>query len=147
MFGLMDSNERVIAFHRERRVIEKFQELYYNSNDEWLQMFHIKKKAIKKYKDYEDLYLVRYGDIYVQSKYLYVMQLDVEPLLDDLYCAHDVMIRMIEFMDDDKKCKQIIKALNLIDEEIEKYKNTIPKVSELENRDSFYSVYRNGGYV
>lgn len=142
MYGLTDSDKHVVAFHDEKRVILNYMKNYYERYKENLYPFKIKKKNLKKYKDYEDLYLVRYGNIYIQSRYLYVHQIDVEPLIDDLTCAHDVIIRMIEFTNDQKKCKQLSKTLGIIDEEIENLKSSTPKLEELKSRDIDYRLFQ-----
>lgn len=146
MYGLLDKKKKPIAFHREKRIILKYMESYYQTNKELLTPFKIKRKNLVKYKDYEDLYLVRYGSKYIQAKYLYIHQIDLEPLLDDLLCAHDVMIRFIEFTNDKKKCDKISKALTIIDEEIENLRNETPTLIELRNRELEFMEYKNASY-
>ena len=45
MYGVMDSNGDLIAFHEEKRVIKKYMEDYFHTNNEHLLPFHIKKKT------------------------------------------------------------------------------------------------------
>lgn len=141
VFGLVDENNIPVAFHRERRVIERYMEGYEKTNDVILKPIHIKRKKIKKCVNYEDLYLIRYGETYIQSKYLYIRQLDVEPLLDNLVCAHDVIIRIIEFNNNKSDCHKLSKALDIIDSEIERVKEEIPSIRELKQREMDYDSY------
>lgn len=142
MYGLVDEMNQPIAFHREKRVILKYMKGYEKTNNEMLRPIHIKNKKVKNYYHYEDLYLVRYGETYIQSKYLYVRQLDLEPLLHDLECAHDVIIRIIEFNNNEKECSKLSKALDIIDTETERLKNEIPSTSDLESRKIDYDMYQ-----
>ena len=142
MFCLIDKNNAPIAFHKERRVIEYYQEAYYHDNKVMLDLVYMKKKNAKKYSSFDDLYLVRYGRTFIQSKYLYIRQLDLDPLIEDLQITHDVMIRLIEFTQSSKDVKQLSKALNIVDENIDKLQRSITSIDELKERDMFYDEYR-----
>ena len=135
MYGVMDSNGDLIAFHEEKRVIKKYMEDYFHTNNEHLLPFHIKKKKVSKYKHlYEDLYLIRYGGSYIQSKYLIIKQLDIEPYLDDLYYAKDVLIRTIEFSDSKKDIEKMSECYDILEEEIKKIRKETPSLTTLKNR-------------
>ena len=142
MYGLLDKNKKPVAFHREKRIIMSYMDSYYETNKEFLTPFKIKRKKLKEYHGYEDLYLVRYGSKYIQSKYLYIHQLDIEPLLDDLICAHDVIIRVIEFTDNKKKCDKLSIALSIIDDKIKKLKKDTPSLQNLRSREIDYMNYQ-----
>ena len=69
MYGVLKSGI-VIAIHDELDVINKFIDSQ-NSDISDYKIVKIKKKSHKKYKylyEYQDLYLVRYGDNYVPFK-------------------------------------------------------------------------------
>ena len=70
---LWDTQRRIpVAFHDERRVIDTFKVNYELSNpEEKLIRVKLKKNQLDHYPEYSDLYLVRYGESFVQSKYLH----------------------------------------------------------------------------
>ena len=143
MYGVMDSNSDLIAFHEEKRVIKKYMEDYFHTNNEHLLPFHIKKKKVSKYKHlYEDLYLIRYGGSYIQSKYLIIKQLDIEPYLDDLYYAKDVLIRTIEFSDSKKDIEKMSECYDILEEEIKKIRKETPSLTTLKNRYVDLEMYQ-----
>lgn len=143
MFGLMDEKGKPIGFHNEKRIIKRYKKHYEEENDVSLLMFKISKNKLKKYRGlYEDLYLVKYGSTYIQSKYYYSHLLDVEPLIRDLEDAHDVIIRIIEFLDNSDKSETLSLALDIIDEEKKKIKHSTPPINELEERKMHYDEYR-----
>ena len=103
----------------------------------------IKKKKVSKYKHlYEDLYLIRYGGSYIQSKYLIIKQLDIEPYLDDLYYAKDVLIRTIEFSDSKKDIEKMSECYNILEEEIKKIRKETPSLTTLKNRYVDLEMYQ-----
>ncbi len=73
---------------------------------------------------YEDLYLVRYGDSYIQSKYFMLAKNDDKQFKYDLQYAKDVLMRILEFSTDKKEIKTISKTLLIINKEIDSIKCT-----------------------
>ena len=87
-----DDEERIIALHDNKEVVEKYCELlkeYHNVN---LSIGKIKKKAEDRIKNLDDLYLVRYGDTYVQSGYLLYLQMSSAQLIEDISKTKDVLL-------------------------------------------------------
>ena len=52
------------------------------------------------------------------------------------------MIHLIEFTQSSKEVKQLSKALNIVDENIDKLQRSITSIDELKERDMFYDEYR-----
>lgn len=145
MFCLIDERQMPVAFHEEERVIKYYREAYYYDNNIKLRLIRMKKKVAKKCDEFKDLYLVRYGRTFIQSKYLYVRQLDLDPLIEDLQISHDVIIRLIE-VSNEKDGKQLSKTLNIIDKNIDKLERGITPLDELKERDMFYEQYQYKSY-
>lgn len=145
MFCLIDERQMPVAFHEEERVIKYYRKAYYFDNNIKLRLIRMKKKVAKKYDEFKDLYLVRYGRTFIQSKYLYVRQLDLDPLIEDLQISHDVIIRLIE-VSNEKDGKQLSKTLNIIDKNIDKLERGITPLDELKERDMFYEQYQDKTY-
>lgn len=133
---------RFIAFHNEKRVILKFKHDYELSNNEDLAIFVIKGKDIKKYSDYSDLYLVRYGESFVQTKFLYIAELDYGQIVYDFNYAKDVLNHIIEFIKDEKKIKRLMRSVEIIEEELENIQSNVPSIESLMERDEEYNIYQ-----
>lgn len=143
MYGAMTNNGDLIAFHEEKNVIKKYINDYQDSNKETLIPFHIKKKKVKKYSHlYEDLYLIRYNGSYIQSKYMILKQIDVEPFLDDIQYAKDIIVRTIEFSNNKKDRNTLWEAYNILNEEMEKVKRSTPTLDELKRRYVDIEMYQ-----
>ena len=139
----MTNNGDLIAFHEEKNVIKKYISDYQDSNKETLIPFHIKKKKVKKYSHlYEDLYLIRYNGSYIQSKYMILKQIDVEPFLDDIQYAKDIIVRTIEFSNNKKDRNTLWEAYNILNEEMEKVKRSTPTLDELKRRYVDIEMYQ-----
>ena len=143
IYGLCKRNNmKFIAFHNEKRVIIKFKQDYELSNKEDLVLVALKQKEIEKFSDYSDLYLVRYGENYVQSKFLYIAQLDYGQIEYDYNYAKDVLNCILEFIDDDKKSKRLMQAIRIIEEELESIQSNIPSIESLTELDEEYKIYQ-----
>lgn len=143
MYGAMTNNGDLIAFHEEKNVIKKYISDYEYSNNESLIPFHIKKKKVKKYSHlYEDLYLIRYNGSYIQSKYMILKQLDVEPFLDDIQYAKDIIVRTLEFSNIEKGKEILWEAYNILNKEMEKVKRNTPTLDELKRRYVDIEMYQ-----
>lgn len=142
---LWDTQRRIpVAFHDERRVIDTFKVNYELSNpEEKLIRVKLKKNQLDNYPEYSDLYLVRYGESFVQSKYLYIAQLDSDQIVYDYQYAKDMLNHIAEFIKDDKKRKVLAKASSIVEDELIKIQRDIPSVHEYEQRHEECERYRN----
>ena len=69
MYAAFDGKD-LIAFHEDKEVIELYCDIIENYHGTVLTIAKIKKKKCKKIKEFNDLYLVRYGEIYIQQGYV-----------------------------------------------------------------------------
>ena len=143
VFMLCTEDGEAIAFHNEKRVIDKFRMDYEISNNTHLTLFKIKGKNLDKYPDYSDLYLVKYGESYVQTKYFSIADVEYGQILYDYNYAKDVLNHIIEFTKDNKKEKQLIKAVKIIEDEIYRISSNVSSVETLEELYNECETYYN----
>ncbi len=142
-------NKSIIAFHKKKDIIIKYcKNANRDIDDKNCKVFAIKieNKKAKQFQDYEDLYLVRYGQTYIQSKYLETHQLDSDTLIDDLKYTRDILYRIIEFNTNKKDIKTLTKAIEIVEHEIDIAKGYTPSIKELVNRFHHYEEYKNTIY-
>lgn len=144
-FMLWDKSLRKpLAFHNEKRVIEKFKLDYELSNPkEKLILIKLHMHELKKYPEYSDLYLVRYGEKYVQAKYLYIAELDYGQIIYDFQYAIDVLNHIAEFEKSEKRRKKLLTSVEIVRSELEKIQNEAVDTRHLEQRHREYELYRN----
>lgn len=144
MYCVYDDNSNVIAFHDEYDVVSSY--IYHvkvsNKETQELHIGKIKKKKIKNIIDYENLYLVRYGDTYVQSGYLdYLELISSQSIYDNQQCK-DVLLKILECNPiSDKERKAIEKTVDVIDKILTEAKEFTPTLSELKRCESDYAPY------
>lgn len=133
MFAVYSNNlQKVIAYHTEKRVVKHYKKGYLENSPDTLIIKKISENKLPK--DYGDLYLVKYGDDFIQYKYLETVQIDLEVIIEDCLHAHDVLQRIAETSNDKKKTRSILKADTFVLEELEKAKSFLYSVEDLERR-------------
>ena len=148
MYCVYDSNEHVIAFHDDYNVVETYvrriQQSHvddkYNLPD--LRIGKIKKKKVKHIREFDDLYLVRYSDTYVQSGYLeYLEIVSCQCIYDNQQCK-DILLRILECNQiSNKERKSIEKTVEIVDRLLKDAKEFTPTISELKMYEADYSPY------
>ena len=143
MYAVIDMKlHKPIAFHKEKRIVLKYKIKYELTNaDAMLRIAKMKRQDFQRY-DYADLYLVKYGDAYVQSMYLEAAQFDLEPIVEDLLHAHDVLQRIMEFCKSKKKIKDLLKADDIIMEELSTCQKDVYDIKLLHNIKMDIEEYR-----
>lgn len=129
MWAIIDSDD-VIAYHAEKRVCENYL-LQYQENHEDAYIIKIKRKDLEE--KYDEKYLVKYGENYIQYKYLEIMDLDIAPILDNLYAAHDTLHLLMEERGK-RDIKRLLKADKIILSEIEKINLAGYDIDRLDDR-------------
>ena len=119
MYCALDSNgKKIVAIHEDLEVVNKYCEMIKKFHDVYLPIGKIKKKKIKDSSMYEDLYLVRYNDSYVQAGYVDVLKLMSEDFAYDYKYTIEILMRVLELCGDDitkgekKAIQKTIYALN-----------------------------------
>lgn len=146
MFCVYDDKKNIIALHDECEVVESYldslQKSHPNEDLSYLSIGKIKKKKLKKVIDLDSLYLVRFADTYVQSKYLEYIELSSHQCLYDERQCKDVLLRILEFNSlSDKERKTLEKAVEIVDGILKESKEFTPSLSELTQYEETYAPY------
>ena len=142
MYAAFDGKE-LIAFHEDERVIELYCDIIEQYHGTVLSIGKLKKKKCKKFKEFDNLYLVRYGDIYVQQGYIDYMQFSCQQLNEDHIQARDVLMRIITTADLEKDdIKTLRKSVKILNDIINDERCFIPDLPTLKRMKLDYDPYR-----
>ena len=144
MYCVYDNNDRVIAFHDEYDIVKTYVQRVKASHEDHpdLHIGKIKKKKVKNLQDYDDLYLVRYANTYVQSGYLVYLEMFSSQHIEDEQQCRDVLLKILECdIITGKERKHIERAVRVIDRLLEESKEYTPSFTELQGYEMDYSPY------
>lgn len=142
MYLSLDSTGKIIAIHDDKEVVEKYNMLIYHHHKIRLDIIKAKKKNIKNSAYFDDLYLVRYGETYVQAGYLTYIQLAYGQATEDEKYAKDILLRILELNKiSNKERKTLSKAVEILDRQIYSENQYTPSLNELKRLKSEYDPY------
>lgn len=143
MYAIVDESNNIIAYHEDEDVVELYLESVENDIKDNLSIIHVKKKYRDKLlSKYEDLHLVRFRNTFVQSGYLIYIKLATQDMIDDEEYARDILLRIIETQNLNKKeTTKLIKAIEVIEKIINSDKTYTPSFDELKKMKSHYDYY------
>jgi hypothetical protein len=132
MYGIL-KEKTLIAVHDEKEIVEKFINTLENPDE--YDLIKIKNKVIKTNPNYEDIYLVRYGDKYVPY-YLYdTLKNETDQFSYDLKYCKDILFRLLEDQSrSEKERKALLRVIGMIEEEMETFDmdlETLEKMDDL----------------
>lgn len=140
LFGVAVSG-KLTAVHDDYDVVKRYSDTLNNEYNLSTDIVKVSKKIMEREANLiHELYLVRYGDTYIQSKYYSIAKDEDIQFRYDLEYTKDTLIRLLEFSD--KGSKHIIKTVSLLEKELERLESVpkSPYIMEnlLELRNSFY---------
>lgn len=142
MFMSVDTRGKIIAMHDEKSVVEEYNSLIFRYHKIHLDIIKAKKKSLKNKAYFDDLYLVRYGQTYVQAGYLTYIQLASDQMSEDMQFAKDILLRILEVNKlSNKESKTLTKAVNIMDRIIYEDERYTPSINELEHLKNDYDPY------
>ena len=104
--GIPDDYEfhssKIIGYHESKRVCEKYLNQLVDSHEfdnSDLKIISFKGKVLKTITAYYDLYLVRYGNGYIQSKFMDLVEYDYKTSIQELIFAKENIMQYLEFSD------------------------------------------------
>jgi hypothetical protein len=132
MYGIL-KEKTLVAVHDEKEIVEKFINTLENPDE--YDLIKIKNKVIKTNPNYEDIYLVRYGDKYVPY-YLYdTLKNETDQFSYDLKYCKDILFRLLEDQSrSEKERKALLRVIGMIEEEMETFDmdlETLEKMDDL----------------
>lgn len=144
MYCVYNEDEKIIAFHDDLEVVETYIRHLKNSNPGLYEMHvgKIKKKKLKNLQDFDNLYLVRYADTYVQSGFTAYLELVSSQYISDEKQCKEILLRILECRDlTDKERKRINKAVKIIDRFLGDSRKHTPTLEELQEYENHYYPY------
>lgn len=142
MYCAYDQKENIIAWHDKKSVVEKYIGSIYELHKIELSLGKIKKSSEYKALHKDDLYLIRYGNTYIQSGYLMYVELAEDKLVEDDQYALDILYRLLETARLTKKqTKKIVKAIKVMEKVVRKDKEYIPSFEQLKIYKMDYDPY------
>lgn len=137
---IYDEQQRVVAYTDDKEILEKYLFNIEKTTHKKYSFKKIKYKHIKNISEYDDLYLIRYGDTYIPNKYYKYMELcDTK---EETRQVIDYLIRQLEQRElRDKKRKLVEKMILLIEKWYEEEKEYTPTNEELQNIEDHYKPY------
>ena len=137
--GIPDDYEfhssKIIGYHESKRVCEKYLNQLVDSHEfdnSDLKIISFKGKVLKTITAYYDLYLVRYGNGYIQSKFMDLVEYDYKTSIQELMFAKEIIMKYLEFSDaSDSTKKHAMKTYQFLDKIQEDIKNDIPSLNTL----------------
>lgn len=141
MYAILNTDDNIIAFTDDRDIAEEYIRNIYTSHKVRLRLLHMSSKKARKLVDLNDLYLVLYNGVYVQSGYVKYLDVVVGDKADDLNSTKEVLIRLLVEKDLPKKTqKHIEKTIITLEKIINENKYT-PSIDELRTLKTDYDPY------
>lgn len=135
-------NGKLIAFHEDEEVVDIYIETIYKYHDVRLSKKKIRKKKLKSIDLNDDLYLVRYGETFVQSGYTTYLQIQSDQYIEDEKYARDILYRLLETRSvKGKKLRRIKSAIKILEDFIYEDESYIPDLKELKRMKLDYGPY------
>lgn len=138
------TNGKIIGFHDKKSVANRYKERL--TQEVKRDDFYVEKKKesqLANLPDYLDLYLIRYGNNYVQSKYYEYIKDDLSTLLNEYKFAIDVLMKIFEYEKISNKKKKILKdAIMIIEDRIDENVDVFLTPDQLERMKSQYDSFR-----
>lgn len=142
MYCAYDQNENIVALHDKRYVIEKYVDTIYSLHKVQLNIGKVKKSSKYKVTTKDDLYLIRFGDVYVQAGYLLYVELSQTQIMEDDQFALDILYRLLETRRlTEKQSKKIMKAIEVMEDLVHEDREYVPTIDNLKTMKNDYDPY------
>ena len=142
MYASIDISGKIIAIHDEKNIVEEYNNRVYYYHKIHLDIIKVKKKSVKKISYLDDLYLVRYGETYVQAGYLTYIQLAYDQMSEDLKFAQEIILRTLEINElSSKESKVLAKSAAILGRLHYESESYTPSLNELKSLKDSYDPY------
>lgn len=145
MFCVYNEHEEIQAFHKKLDVVKKYVKSISSYDHGDMQFFIIKKKRTEINPSIlNDLYLIPYGESYIQQGYTDYLELATDSSMNYLKDCIDCCFQLYKRRDLDTKEKKVIyKAIEIMVDIYDKDTLTVPTLSELKRMKELYQPYTN----
>lgn len=128
-------NNRVIALHNKKKIANRYCNSMKRFHNLDLSIIKVDKSKLKKINHYNDLFLVRCGDTYVQAGYVDDYEIYSEQTIYDFQKTKDILLRLLETDDnmDKNERKHLEKTLIYIHKKLQEEKEYVPELSRLKS--------------
>lgn len=148
MYVIIDEKNEIVAYNKRYSVcIEYINNIKrtYSDSDKNLEIVKIKDKKARNDPEFDELYLIRYENTYIQSGYIEYLSLNGEQIFYDNKYALDVLLK---FLDTDypmskKDRKHIEHVVTFLYNIIKDDKLYTPSLYDLKGLREYYSTYIN----
>lgn len=124
-----------VAFHDEKRVVEKYIDYCNKYNDLDLKLIKIKRKKAEKVYNFSNLYLIKYQDTYIQNGYSEYA--DICDVIGDYQSCKDTLLAILETYNLSKKERKAFeKVIVFIDDIISEDKKFTPSLDILKEAEN-----------
>lgn len=145
LYAIINNNGTPVAYHDNKRVIKDF---YSDLKNPEYSIVRVKNtKKITETSSYADLYLVKVGGGYIQSKFYDSAYILREEELYDYDTVVNILIRELEFNSPNmnKEEKQALKkTLSFFEERVEEIKSGNPDIESVKRFDEMREEYNRG---
>lgn len=137
MYGVV-MNNTIIGIHEDINICNAYLNDVRINKNSLCSVVKLKKKHKKIDKLY-DLYLLKYGDSYIQTKYYDTLEYEDSVIIDQYIEAKNTLLSLLNFIDDEKEKKHINKTILILDKHININKgsfidtDTLDKIIEMRN--------------
>lgn len=143
MYVVLNKDKLPVAFHDDYDVVRQY---VISMTKDDLEIAHISRKKAKTFRDYNDMYLVRYGDSYLTRELYDVMKHRNGPDAYNYQTAIDVLYRLVEEgyvgAKDEKHIQKTIEILERALEDLDNQPVDSDLVKSLESSKELDEVYR-----
>lgn len=144
MYCVLNTGGKVIACHDEERVCMDYVKGIYNSHKICYSVRKLKKGIKHRIKDFDNYYLVRLGEIYVQREFIDCYEISSRQMIDDNHTCKDLLLQILEYGGlGEKETKVIKKAISVVSDICDETDGYVPLPDELKEIKMQYAAYFN----
>lgn len=142
MYCAVDDNKNLIAMHDNKEIVISYINRVYKIHGTQLELIRVKKRSEYKLEKFNDLYLTRFNNQYIQVGYMDYAIIMENGIIEDYEFSRDILIRILETRKmSSKNKKNLKKVITFLELLINNDKDYIPSLDELKKVKLDYDPY------
>lgn len=142
MYCAVDDNKNLIAMHDNKEIVINYINRVYKIHGTQLELIRVKKRSEYKLEKFNDLYLTRFNNQYIQVGYMDYAIIMENGIIEDYEFSRDILIRILETRKmSSKNKKNLKKVITFLELLINDDKDYIPSLDELKKVKLDYDPY------